>query len=76
MVTVLVASLVVGLCGVGIGCLYFGLRGASEMDFVGGVLLGATILLIGAVALMYFANQELRFEPDNAASSVANAPGP
>ena len=76
MVTLLIASLVVGLCVVGIGCLYFGLRGASQMDFVGGVLLGATILLVGAVAFMHFANHELRFEPDNAASSVSNAPAP
>jgi hypothetical protein len=76
MVTVLVASLVVGLCGVGIGCLYFGLRGATQMDFVGGVLLGATLLLVGVVVYMHFANQGLHFEPDNAASSVSNAPQP
>jgi len=76
-VTLLIASLIVGLCVVGIGCLYFGLRGASQMDFVGGVLLlGASILLVGAVVYMHFASDELRWEPGNAASSVSNAPGP
>jgi hypothetical protein len=50
----LIVLLIVGLSVVGIGCLYFGLRGVSQMDFVGGVLLGATILLVGAVAFVYF----------------------
>ena len=74
--TLLIASLIVGLCAVGIGCLYVGLRGATRMDFVGGVLLGATIGLVAAVACTHFANQGLHFEPDNAASSVSNAPQP
>jgi hypothetical protein len=76
-VTLFIAVLIAGLCVVGVACLYFGLRGASQMDFVGGVLLGATVLLLGAVVLTYLGNRGgLRFEPDNAASSVSNAPGP
>jgi hypothetical protein len=75
-VTLFIAVLIAGLCVVGIACLYFGLRDASQMDFVGGVLLGASFLLVGAVVFMYFANDDLRFEPDDAASSVSNAPGP
>jgi hypothetical protein len=72
----LIVLLIVGLSLVGIGCLYFGLRGASQMDFVGSVLLGATILLVGAVAYVYFTSHALTFEPDNASSSVSQAPGP
>jgi len=72
----LIPVLVGGLCVVGIACLFFGVRGASQMDFAGGVLLGASFLMVGAVVFMYFINHELRFEPDNASSSVSRAPSP
>jgi hypothetical protein len=72
----LMVLLIVGLSLLGIGCLYFGLRGASQMDFAGGVLLGATILLVVAVAYGYFTSRTLTWGPDDAASSVSRTPEP
>ena len=45
-------------------------------DFFRGVFIGMVVLIVVGLAYIYFAHESVRFEPDDAAQSVSNAPGP
>jgi hypothetical protein len=48
---------------VGVGLLFYGLRGGSPSNFLTGVLMGMVILIVGGIAFTYVASKSLRYDP-------------
>jgi hypothetical protein len=48
---------------VGVGLLFYGLRGGSPSNFLTGVLMGMVILIVVGVAFTYAASKSLRYDP-------------